>query len=70
MNTKAFNDNQFFTKADVDQLHQENEQSRRDLAKDFQDESSDLVKNNQDNDINDNKRTNLDSITIKRSYFR
>ena len=33
---------------------------------DFYDESSDLVENNQDNDLNDNKLTNLDSITVKR----
>ena len=32
----------------------------------FYDESSNLVKNNQDNDFNDNKLTNLDSITVKR----
>ena len=33
---------------------------------DFYHESSDLVKNNQDNDLNDNKLTNLDSITVNR----
>ena len=66
LNTQAVNDNQVITKADVDQHHQENERSRRDLGIDFYDESSDLVKNNQDNDFNDNKLTNLDSITVNR----
>ena len=43
LNTRAFNDNQVITKAYVDQFHQENERSRRDLSKDFSDESCDLV---------------------------
>ena len=55
LNTQAVNDNQVITKAYVDQFHQENERSRRDL-----------VKNNQDNDLNDNKLTNLDSIQVNR----
>ena len=58
------NDNQVITKAYVDQFHQENEGSRRDLGIDFYNESSDIVKNNQDNDLNDNKFTNIKSITI------
>ena len=33
---------------------------------DFYDASSDLVKNNRDNDINGNKLTNIDSITVNR----
>ena len=64
LNTRAINDNEVITKAYVDQFHQENERSRRDLGIDFYDESNDLVKNNQDNDFNDNKLTNLDSITV------
>ena len=52
------------TKAYIDSLHEENERSRRDLGIDFYDESSDLVKNNQDNDFKDNKLTNINSITI------
>ena len=52
---QAENDNQVITKAFVDQFHQENERSRRDLGIDFYDESSDLEKNNQDNDLNGNK---------------
>ena len=64
LNTQAVNDNQVITKAYVDQFHQENERSRRDLGIDFYDESDAIVKNNQDNDLNENKLTNSDSITI------
>ena len=64
LNNQAVNDNQVITKAYVDQFHQENERSRRDLGLDFYNESSDLVKNNQDNDFNDNKLTNINSIII------
>ena len=32
----------------------------------FYNEEVDLVKNNQDNDLNDNKLTNIDSITVNR----
>ena len=64
LNKQAENDNQVITKAYVDLFHQENERSRRDLGIDFYNESSDLVKNNQDNDFNDNKLTNINSITI------
>ena len=67
LNKQAENDNEVITKAYVDQFHQENERSRRDLGIDFYNESSDLVKNNQDNDLNDNKLTNLDSITFNRN---
>ena len=64
LNTQAVNDNQVITKAYVDQFHQENERSRRDLSVDFFNESSDIVKNNKNNDLNDNKSTNKNSITI------
>ena len=64
LNKQAENDNEVLTKAYVDQFHQENERSRRDLGIDFYNESSDIVKNNQDNDLNDNKLTNINSITI------
>ena len=67
LNTQAVNDNQFITKAYIDQFNQENDRSRRDLGIDFYEESSDLVKNNQDNDLNKNKLTNLNSITINRN---
>ena len=67
MNTQAANDNQVITKAHVDQFHQENERSRRDLSIDIYDESNDLVKNNQDDDFNDNKLININSITVKRN---
>ena len=55
------------TKAYIDSLHEENERSRRDLGKDFHEESNYLVKNNQDNDFNDNKLLNLDSVTVNRN---
>ena len=67
LNTQAVNDNQVITKAYVDQFHQESEQSRRDVGLGFNDESSDLVKDNQDNDLNDNKLINIDSITINKN---
>ena len=57
MNSQAVNDNQI-TKAYVDKFHQENGRSRRDIGLDFYNESSDLVKNNQDNDLTDKKLLN------------
>ena len=65
--TQAVKDMQVITKAYVDQFHNDIERTRRDLGLDFNDESSDLVKNNQDNDLNDNKITNLDCITVNRN---
>ena len=65
--TQAVDDNQVITKAYGDQFHQENERSRRDLGIDFYDDSSDLVKINQDNNLNDNKLTNFYSITVDRN---
>ena len=50
-NTQAVNDNQVVTKAYVDKFHQEKERSRRNLDTDFYNESSDIVKYNQVNDI-------------------
>ena len=67
LNKQAENDNEVITKAYVDQFHQENERSRRDVGLDFYDESNDFVKNNQDNDLNDNKLVNLDSVTVNRT---
>ena len=63
---QAVDDNEVITKAYVDQFHQDNERSRRDIGLDFHNESSELVKNNQDNDFNDNKLTNIDSIQVNR----
>ena len=54
LNKQAENDNDVITKAYVDQFHQENERSRRDVGLNFYNESSYLVKNNQDNNLNDN----------------
>ena len=64
LKTQAVNDNAVITKAYVDQFHPEKERSRRDLVIDFYDESNDIVKNNQDNDLSDNKLTNIYSISI------
>ena len=58
LNKQADNDNEVITRIYVDQFHQENERSRRDVGIDFYNESSDLVKNNQDNDFNDNELKN------------
>ena len=67
LNTQAANDNQVITKAYVGQFHQNKERSRRDLGIDFYNQSSDLVKDNQNNDFNDNKLTNKDSITVNKN---
>ena len=52
------------TKSYVDQFHNDNERSRRNLGIDFYNESNILVKNNQDNDLNNKKLININSITI------
>ena len=67
MNKQAENDNEVITKSYVDQFRQKNERSRRAVGLDFYNESSDLVENNQDNDLNDRKLTSLDSITINKN---
>ena len=63
LNKQAENDNEVITKAYVDQFHQENERSRRDLGIDFYDESNDLVKKIRDNDFKDDKLTNISQST-------
>ena len=67
LNTQAVNDGQIITKAYVDQFHNDNERTRRDLELDFYNESGVSVKNNQDNDFNDKKLTNLGSNKINRA---
>ena len=67
LNKQAENDNEVITKAYVDQFHQKNERSRRDVELNFYDEPNDLVKNNQDNYLNDKKVKNLDSIRVNRT---
>ena len=67
LNFQAVNDNQVITKAYVDQFHNDNERNRRDLGLSFYTEGVDLVKINHDNDLNDKKLTNLDSITNNRN---
>ena len=64
LNKQAENDNHVITKAYVDQFHNESERNRRDVGLSFYNEEVDLVKNNQDNDLNVNKLTNINSITI------
>ena len=66
LNTEAVIDNRVITKAYVDQFHNDNERSRRDLGFGVFDESTDLVKNNQDNDLSDKKLMNLDGVTVNR----
>ena len=63
LNKQAENVNEVLTKAYVDHFHPENERSRRKLGNDFDDESSDLVKIIQNNDLSDNKLTIRDSIS-------
>ena len=67
LNKQAESDNEVIAKAYVDQFHQENERSRRDVGLDFYNESNDLLENSTDNNLNDNKLTNLDSITVNRN---
>ena len=67
LNKEAVKDNEVVTKAYVDHFHQENERSRRDVGLDFYNESSDLLKNNQDNDLRNNKLINIDSVTVNRN---
>ena len=64
LNKQAENDNEVITKAYADQFHNDNERNRRDVGLSFYNEEVDLVKNNQGNDLNDNKLTNINSITI------
>ena len=66
LNEQAETENEVITKAYVDQIPQENERLRSDLGIEIYDESGDLVKNNQDNDFNDKKLINIDSITVNR----
>ena len=63
LNNQPINDNEVVTKSYVDQFHSDNERSRRDLGIDFYNESNILFKNNQDNDLNDKKLKNINSIT-------
>ena len=67
LNKQAENDNEVIIKAYVDQFHQENERSRRDVGLDFYNESNDLVKNKQDNDLNYKNSSNLDSVAVNRN---
>ena len=54
---QAENDDEVLTKAYVDQFHNDNERTRRDLGLSFFVEEVDLVKKSQANDLNDKKNT-------------
>ena len=69
MNSQAVIDNQVITKSYVDQFHQENEQSRRNLGFIFSNESNDLVESNQNKNFNEKKVVNLDSISVNIALF-
>ena len=58
-NKQIVNDIEVISKVDVDQ---ENGRTRRDV-----DELNDIVKNNQDNDFNDKKLTNIDCVQVNRN---
>ena len=64
-NPQAVHDNQVILKSYVDQFHQRNERSRRDLGIDFSTELSALANDNQDKSFSDYKLTHLNSITYK-----
>ena len=64
MNRQAENDNQVITKAYIDQFHNDNERNRRGLGLSFYNEEVDLVQNNRNNNLNDHKLLNINSITI------
>ena len=64
INNPPENDNEVVTKSYVDQFHNNNERNRRDVGLSFYNEETYLVKNNQDNNLNNNKLTNINSITI------
>ena len=67
LNTQAVKVNQVIKKVYLDQFHNDNERNRGDLGLSFHDGEVDLVKDSQDNDINDNKLSILDSIKGKRA---
>ena len=67
LNNQAVHDNQVITKSYVNQSHQENERLRRDLRMQFCNESTDLVKKNQDKNFDDHKLKNIDSIIVRRN---
>ena len=67
LNTQAVDDNHVITKAYVDQFHNDNERNRKDLGLSFYTEEVDLVKNDQDNNFDDKKLTNVNSFTINQN---
>ena len=69
LKTQAVNDSQVNTKAYVELFHQENERTRRNLGTYSKKELNDLVKNFQENNFNNIKLTNLQSVISKRSLL-
>ena len=67
LNSPTVNDNQVIRKSYLNQFHQKNERSIPDLGIIFQNESSDLVKIDQDSNFKDNKLKNLNSFTVNRN---
>ena len=67
LNIQIVIENQVITISYVDQFYQEIERSRQDIGIDFIIESSDSVKNIQDDSFNDNELMKLDSITVNRN---
>ena len=61
---EAIEDENLVTLGYVKSLHEDNERNRRDIGLSFYDENSELVKNNQNNDFNNNKIINVQSIEI------
>ena len=69
LNTQAVKVDQVITKAYVYRFHPKNEQSRRNLGRNVDGGSSDLVQIVQDFDFNDNNLKNLDSIRVNRNPY-
>ena len=58
--------NEIPTKTYIGSSLDEKEKSRRDKQLDFYNQTSYLIKYNQDKNFNDSKLTNLDSVTVNR----
>ena len=67
MNILAVIPNQVITKAYVDPFLQEKERIRRNLGSDLHNESTDLVKIDQDKNFDDIKFIYLESVSVNRN---
>ena len=70
LNTQAVNDNQVITKSYVDLFHLEKRRSRQKLGKIYYNESSDLVRKNQQKIFNDTMLTKMDRKTVNGEPIR